>query len=880
MSTGKFNKGLILFLLIGQVLFAKTPALHPLFKLLDEQGNSVLTNGKALSTMQTCGSCHDTEFISKHSAHVDAGLTSLQQGMTDSVDYPWSKGHGLFGGWDPISYRYLSSSEDELIDMDQAEWIKTQGFRHVGGGPSEFDLTGKRLDQKPISGDWDWKSSGVVEMNCFLCHMPNPDNTARKNALEQGDFQWANTATLLGTGIVVQTGEGYLWNKNAFNAQGEVKREYLTPTDPTNANCGQCHGLVFTAGDSPRTISSCEWNTATTGEIIAPHRISWTGLNLKDKESLSRSWDVHAERAVKCVDCHPASNNPIYYQDSKEHQLEHLKFDARRVDVVDFLYRPSHEFANTGNGNESSMNSMRTCDACHDPHVVHNWLPYKESHFRKVSCESCHIPKMHGPAYEQIDWTVLTSEKTASHDCRGVEGDPKNIKTLIEGFEPLLLPHLERDGSAKLTPYNLVSSWYWVYGMPQRPVRVEDLEKAFFNGGAYRDDIKQVFDTDKDGDISETELRLDNQEKEQAVRKNLEALGLTDLNIQGSVKAFKINHDVTNGKWATRECSECHGNDSRIGAPIELASYLPGGVIPTFTGALPLKEMGDLSIDGENRLNYKLDVSKNALYVFGLSRVTWIDWAGILIFLGTIFGVVVHSSYRVYSARLLGPVEHATKRVYMYTFYERLWHWVQVMTIFLLLFTGFIIHKPEMFGRFSFPYIVQVHNVLGFILFANAFLAVFYHVVSGEIKQYIPQPRGFFDQAVTQAGYYLQGIFKGEAHPFEKTPQKKLNPLQQITYFGLLNFLLPMQIITGLLIWSVQTWPSIASRLGGLPILGPVHTILAWLFGAFIVLHMYLTTTGHKPLDGVKAMINGWDEVDAHPGNDHSQIALEEKESK
>ena len=36
----------------------------------------------------------------------------------------------------------------------------------------------------------------------------------------------------------------------------------------------------------------------------------------------------------------------------------------------------------------------------------------------------------------------------------------------------------------------------------------------------------------------------------------------------------------------------------------------------------------------------------------------------------------------------------------------------------------------------------------------------------------------------------------------------------------------------------------------------------AWLFGSFIVLHMYLTTTGEKPLDGVIAMINGWDEVE------------------
>ena len=57
----------------------------------------------------------------------------------------------------------------------------------------------------------------------------------------------------------------------------------------------------------------------------------------------------------------------------------------------------------------------------------------------------------------------------------------------------------------------------------------------------------------------------------------------------------------------------------------------------------------------------------------------------------------------------------------------------------------------------------------------------------------------------------VQGIFKGEHHPFEKTPEKKLNPLQQVTYFGLLNVLLPLQGITGILMWGVQRWPSLAN---------------------------------------------------------------------
>jgi thiosulfate reductase cytochrome b subunit len=200
----------------------------------------------------------------------------------------------------------------------------------------------------------------------------------------------------------------------------------------------------------------------------------------------------------------------------------------------------------------------------------------------------------------------------------------------------------------------------------------------------------------------------------------------------------------------------------------------------------------------------------------------------------------------------------------MYGVYERLWHWLQTLTILGLLFTGLVIHKPDTFGLFSFRYIVQVHNILAGILLVNAGLSLFYHLASGEIRQFIPRPAGFFDQAIEQSLYYLRGIFKGERHPFEKTPEKKLNPLQQSTYFAILNVLLPLQVLTGAMMWGAQRWPDLTARLGGLPFLAPSHTLIAWLFAAFIVLHVYLTTTGHTPFAGIQAMMAGWDELEVH----------------
>jgi len=91
-----------------------------------------------------------------------------------------------------------------------------------------------------------------------------------------------------------------------------------------------------------------------------------------------------------------------------------------------------------------------------------------------------------------------------------------------------------------------------------------------------------------------------------------------------------------------------------------------------------------------------------------------------------------------------------------------------------------------------------------------------------------------------------------------------MNPIQKATYFGILNVLLPLQILTGALMWGVQRWPQIANTLGGLPFLAPFHSLVAWTFGTFIIVHVYMTTTGATPLEAMRAMVTGYEEVEVH----------------
>jgi thiosulfate reductase cytochrome b subunit len=428
----------------------------------------------------------------------------------------------------------------------------------------------------------------------------------------------------------------------------------------------------------------------------------------------------------------------------------------------------------------------------------------------------------------------------------------------------VLLPRENADGSTTLAPHNLVATWFWVYGEPERPVREQELQAAWFDGDAYANEIIDLFDVDGNGSLDTNELILDSDAKVALITSRLAALGLNNPRINGEIQPYSINHNVGGSDWAIRDCATCHGEESRISQPLALANYLPGGVQPTFVNDGGSSFNGTLSITDDGALQYVLVTKEAGLYILGHDAVNVIDWIGMILFLGVFAGVVVHGGLRYAVLRRRPPSEPALREIYMYSVYERLWHWLQTGAILLLIATGLIIHKPDMFGAFSFAYMVQIHNILAAILVINAFLSLFYHLVSGEIKQYLPRPRGFFDQAIEQTMYYLRGIFRNDPHPFEKVPERKLNPLQQVTYFGILNVLLPLQILTGIVMWGAQRWPEIAARLGGLLFLAPFHTLIAWLFATFIVMHVYLTTTGHTPLAGIKSMMLGWDEVEVH----------------
>lgn len=193
-------------------------------------------------------------------------------------------------------------------------------------------------------------------------------------------------------------------------------------------------------------------------------------------------------------------------------------------------------------------------------------------------------------------------------------------------------------------------------------------------------------------------------------------------------------------------------------------------------------------------------------------------------------------------------------RLYLFTRFERFWHWSQAALIITLLFSGFAIHGSH--ALLDFRTAVEVHEIAAWLLIALWIFAIFWHFTTGQWRQYIPTLTNIQRVAL----YYARGIFIGAPHPYKVTSERKHNPLQRIAYLGVLVLINPLIWISGLLylFWG-RLEPFLPDWLA-LEAVALAHTGGAFLMLIFLIVHVYLTTTGHTPLAHIRAMITGWEE--------------------
>lgn len=640
---------------------------------------------------------------------------------------------------------------------------------------------------------------------------------------------------------------------------------------PEIENCKGCHpisdGHFREPLRFPESYLEQRGITQNSGAVYSPQVRSRSDLNLQNKKDLTMAWDVHAQRHLACNDCHFTANDPRHCSAVRT-DLDHLVRDPRRLKATsDYLRWPDHTL------------STASCQCCHDPIKSHSSFPYLTRHLEALECLSCHVPTSNAPAFQTEDETVVSLEGRIRRELRGVDPDFDPQKeainsTYIEAHKPILLSRplapeladrLPIKSAHRLAPFNLIARWFWQDGESGREIPLEKVAEVYRSkdlAGQYDPGVMAIFDHNGDRRLDGQELILDSADKVNLISRRLQALVGGRPVIRGSLTAYPVNHGTVEGEWAIRECTQCHSKEGRFAHTVTLSGNSPFGAELTWSDQSPVEGNVRIMRDDRGQWLLKREPLLPRHYVFGFSRHGWIDLVGLLLLFMTAVGIVVHAGLRlIHRRRHGGPEEISLREEYLYPLYERIWHWLMALGIIMLMITGGVIHAPGLLPFLGYSTAVFIHNVLAFIVVINGLLSLLYHLFSGEIRQFFTFNRSFIKEIRQQFFYYVRDIFLHRPHPIPKSRQRKLNPLQQLTYLALLNLLLPLQIVTGMLMWLKGMWPEFFRKMGILGVLAPVHYLGSWLLIIFLTVHLYLITTGHRPLSNLKAMITGYDEL-------------------
>jgi formate dehydrogenase gamma subunit len=448
----------------------------------------------------------------------------------------------------------------DQIDLTPWAWISvgptdpkgiTQpscGSCHPGGGGLEFDRDGKRYDTRlkaepqlaqSLDGDYfksQWDKTGVVEADCFICHLPGYDFKGRTKQLKMLNYKWASTAAS-GIGQV----EGFVkegqqpkvtYNKRLFNDDGKIVLDLAYP--PPSENCVFCHGI----------------------SDVKKRGFSWN-----DRVN----HDVHNLQGMNCAQCHQA--------------IEDKKLKITKIE---------HNFAK-GDENVSTVRddldyvNFKTCMQCHTegymgaPRPAH--LSIRPNHLDKLACEVCHIPALHRAGGEGFD---VTTGGMVNYAKMVPEPGAKKI-----GAEFTWRPRYQRDEHGKLWPVNVLNAVFFTNQDKDGihyPLFAQELKKGYEKAKAQlkpKDPQKPELHTPEQIKVALTSLKetLQGNKRFQQIKPFLHKGGMMhslsdrgevvsekDTTYAGHIEGFNINHNVAPAALAlgANGCADCHSSEAHM----------------------------------------------------------------------------------------------------------------------------------------------------------------------------------------------------------------------------------------------------------------------------------------------------------------------------
>jgi thiosulfate reductase cytochrome b subunit len=203
----------------------------------------------------------------------------------------------------------------------------------------------------------------------------------------------------------------------------------------------------------------------------------------------------------------------------------------------------------------------------------------------------------------------------------------------------------------------------------------------------------------------------------------------------------------------------------------------------------------------------------------------------------------------------------ASKRLYLYPIWIRLWHATNALMFLLLVATGISLHYASVDSSLiPFQVSVVIHNFCAIILTINFGVFVIGNMISGNGMFYRKWRKNLWPKLWKQFVFYAVGIFKGEPHPFPITKKQKFNPLQKVSYVFAMYFGMPLLIISGIGLMFPEKISNTIFNISGLLFYDVLHIVVGFVLSIFLVIHLYTCTLGDKPGTLFKSMVNGYHE--------------------
>jgi predicted CXXCH cytochrome family protein len=308
-------------------------------------------------------------------------------------------------------------------------------------------------------------------------------------------------------------------------------------------------------------------------------------------------------------------------------------------------------------------------------------------------------------------------------------------------------------------------------------------------------------------------------------------------------KQSGVSHLILPKEKALKNCVECHSTNTRLAQTLY---------------KFQKKEE-------RNEEGFFNGFILNNSYIVGATRNYFLNWTSFIIFALTLAGLSIHGYFYAGAIRKKVKTPEGYKE-YFYPLWLRIWHWFNALLFFFLIYSGLTLQYAGIEDQLSFNTAITLHNTSGVLLSLNYLLFFISGFITGNYKQYIPEFKGLFKRLFLQSKFYLIGIFRNDPHPFETTKKNKFNPLQQLTYLGIMFVLFPIIIITGFGLLFPETIIDEVFGSTGLFLTAILHTATGFFLSMFMFGHIYLATTGRTVTSNLKAMLTGYHEIEEyHP---------------